>query len=124
MAIINYVLTDVAAGADLIVWSSMSGDDTGLPFSTPKYPEKTIHFYGDFGGGTVTIEGSNDPRANPQHEDHLSASWFEIEDLNGILISTSTEGGEGLAQSSLWIRPVLTGASGGNLFVSLLARKN
>ena len=124
MAVINFNSQRVAAGADLILWEGLSGDDTGKPLPFPKFPERTIHFYGDFGGGTATLEGSNDPRANPDHVDHDNAEWFELEDLNGIKISKTDSDGEGVAQSPHWIRPVLTGATGGSVTASLIARKN
>ena len=47
-------------GVKLVRWLNLAGGDTGRPFVVAAYPDKTIQALGDFGTGTVLIEGSMD----------------------------------------------------------------
>jgi hypothetical protein len=125
MAVIKPIYKLLAPAARQIRWEGLAADgDTGKSAELPRYPDKTVHFYGNFGGGTVKFQGSNDPRANPEDPDHANAAWFDMEDVNGDLIINVAEGAKTISQAPHYIRPILEGATGADLNVSLVARKN
>ncbi len=77
--------------------------------------DKTVHIFGDFGsGGTLTLQGSNDP---------LKTDWATLHDLSGGDIVVTANAIEMLAENPRFIRPTLTGATNPDLHINLLSRK-
>lgn len=58
----------------VITYTGFGASDTGIAFEYSKHPTKTVHVIGTF-GGTVTIQGSNDPRGLT---DPGSAVWTTL----------------------------------------------
>lgn len=92
-------------------WEGLATGDTGKSFAGGDYTDKTIHVFGDFtGGGSVSLQGSNDARANPSHPSHASASWVTCKDDGGAAITFSaTNSGALVATNYYWNRITVTG---------------
>jgi hypothetical protein len=63
--------------------------------------DKTVHMFGTF-GGTVTLQGSNDPLAITSPS---TASWFTLTDNFGNAIAYSSATLATIAQAPLYIQP-------------------
>ena len=108
----TFVSTGVT-NADLVVWYNLDSDDSGKPIKFAKYSDKTVQFYGTFGsGGTVVLEGSNDPRANPENANHANAVWFTLTDAQANTVEKSAAAGEVVQENPLWLRPRVTSGDG------------
>lgn len=89
-----------------VLWSNLAAGDTGRPVSFSNYSDKNVTIYGTF-GGAVTLEGTDDPRGNPDHASHGSAVWVPVTDTLDVSgISKTANGGEAILQNFAWIRPV------------------
>lgn len=107
-----------------IVWEGLSGSDTGLPFTLAAHSDKTVHVYGTFSGGSLVLQGSNDPRANPDHPDHSSADWQTLVDPSGSSISVSQNDVVQILDNTLYVRPLVSGGDGStDLNVSVVGKK-
>lgn len=47
-------------GVAIAKWEGITENDAGKMIRMAAFPVKTVHVTGDFGGGDVTLEGSND----------------------------------------------------------------
>jgi hypothetical protein len=116
MANISAVPTYSAPGDGstvLLVWTLTSaGSDVALPFAVPAHTDKSIHVSGTFGGGTVTVQGSNNG----------GASFIGLTDPTQTAISMTSEAIKAILENTALIRPVLTGGSGTTVVVSILCR--
>lgn len=105
-----------------ITWSGLLGTDSGQMIDLEAYPDKTIHVFGTFGGGTVTFYGSNDPKAltdrvNGTLFGSKTADYEVLTDtLNNTLVFT-TAGLKQILEDPLYILPVVTGGTGSNLTI-------
>lgn len=106
-----------------IVWTGLDADDTGLPVKTAKYADKCVQIYGTFDTTTVTMQGSCDERADPDHVDHASAVWFSLVDPQGNAIAKTAAGAEQVLENPLWIRPSVSGGASTSITVALVAKK-
>ena len=105
------------------IWESLANGDTGVSFKFAKPTDKTYHIYGAFGGGTATMYGSNDIRANPEHADHASAEWFTLTNIKTDNIALSSAGGGVIAENPLYIKCELAGGTAGSVNFSVVAKK-
>jgi len=97
-------------------------DDVGDPVKMGAYSDRTVHFYGVFSGGTVSLRGSNLPSPDPEDDGH----WFTLTDpkLTTALEGIATPSGYVLYENPLFISPKLVGGDGATLVnVSILGRK-
>lgn len=118
-------LNSGGSGTLHVVWSGLDGDDTGRAINVSRYRELTVHVYsGTYGGSTVTFEGSNDPRANPDDADNINAEWAGLTDPQGTAISKTGDGIEAVEEQPLWIRPKTAAGTAANIAVGLIAREN
>ena len=109
---------------DQVLWEGLATGDTGLPVKFAKFSDKSVHIYGTFSGGTtVVLQGSNDPRANPDHADHASAVWTGLTDAQGNAISVTAAAIEQVLENPLWIRPSVASGSSDSITVSLVGKK-
>jgi len=105
-----------------VLWSGLTAGDTGRPVGLAQYSDKNVSIYGTF-GGNVTMEGTDDPRGNPDHADHASAVWLPITDTLDVSgISKSANAGEAILQNYAWIRPV-AGASVSSVNIAMTCKK-
>ena len=70
-----------------------------------------VQAIGSFGGGTLNIQGSNN-----------GTDWVNLSDITGTPIAFTAAGGVEMTSSALYIRPILTGGSGGDVDVIFCLR--
>lgn len=109
----TYTYRGTSGNGHLSLWTLASDDDTGQALSQLGASDRTVHVYGDFSGGVVVLEGSNDPD---------QAAWNTLHDTTGALLSFSTSGIAVVAESPLFIRPRLSGGATPAVSVSLATR--
>lgn len=120
MAAVTPTYTDVSrAGggtAVLVVWTPVTsaGSDTCVPAQLPALADKSIHVSGTFGGGTVTLGGSNNG----------GSSYIGLTDPTQTAISITSEAIKAVLENTQLVKPVLTGGSGTSLTISMLFRSN
>ena len=101
------------AGTVIAVWADMSQtDDIGNVFEGPSLADRTVQITGTFGGGTLRMEGSLD-----------GVTYFTLTDLAAAAVSVTADSLVVIRELVRFIRPVLTGATAGNVKVCLLARQ-
>lgn len=112
-------------GVIMHLWEGLDGDDTGRPVMASDFADKTVQIWAaSHGGGTTVLQGSNDPRANPNHADHASAVWKTLSDSDGNAISVTSDSGVLLVRENpLWIRPSQSGGTAASTKVALVCRK-
>lgn len=116
---------DTPPSVKQIIWSGLDGDDTGTPVKLGQYTDMCVHIYAAsaFGGSTVTVEGSNDPRANPADSDHANAEWVTLADAQGNAISKTAAAIETILDNTMWVRPKTASGTGADVVVNIVARK-
>ena len=106
-----------------IAWGSSGAPivegDTFLPQALAGHSDKTVHFFGTFGGATIELEGSNDPLAAT---DPGSASWVTLKNAIGTDLSATDNTLEVIIENPIYIRPKITGGSSVSLQVVVCAR--
>lgn len=96
----------------VLTWEGLSeADAEGSAVSRPGGNDRSVHVIGTFGGGTVTIQGSNEP---------TPSTWSTLHDAAGNNLTFTSAGLELVAENTRWLRPVLSGASGADIDVYLL----
>ena len=110
-------LDDVHALADVYKWEGLSqtdGDGAFLPLNRGEV-EKTVMAFGDIGGGTLVMQMS--PTG-------LVSEVITMDDGFGVAVSTtSLPYGKPLGPATLFLRPRLTGATGGDVDVYLVVMR-
>ena len=104
-----------------ISWSGLANGDTGQPIPIAGHSDKTVHIYGTFGaGGTVALEGSNDPRVL---SDPGNAVWTTMNDAQALSLSATSERIDMVIENPRFIRPNASAGDGTtDLTVILCAR--
>ena len=88
-------------GTDTVTWAAMGASVDGAPYAYGKFPDKTVQVFGTF-GGTVTLQGSNDPRVL---SDPGNAVWFTLLDIDGDAITFTAAGARVIRENPRFIRP-------------------
>ncbi len=94
----------------------LSADGAGLAYTAISAGDRTVHVFGDYGTGTVTIQGTNDPDAG---------NWATLHDITGADAIFAAAGGSVvamLAENTRFIRPSLASSTNPDLNVNLLSR--
>src|SRR5690606_22699135 len=92
----------------LYEWNlTASGNGVGAEFA--RWPDKSVTVTGTFGGGTVTLEGSND-----------GSNWVALKNHANTPISLTDEGIESVLEHTRYVRPVLTGATSPDLTITVM----
>jgi hypothetical protein len=99
----------------VVVWEALANGDTGDPIRYAEYADRSVQITGDFGGGTLTMQGSNDVTS--------PSNWFTLTDTLENNISKTGAAAEQILQASVWIRPSLSGGAAGDVDVKLLLRR-
>jgi hypothetical protein len=121
MAIIP--LTTLNEGfSQYITWTPLANGDTGQPLENAgRYSDKTVQIFGTFGaGGSVTLEGSNDPRVMTAPG---SAVWFALVDPASSAITKTSAAGEAVLENPRFIRPNVTAGDGTTALTVIIAAK-
>ena len=110
MAVKNPTVSQPAKGVINLKWVLANGD-TGAWFSCQQNTDRSVHAFGTFGaGGSVQVEGSNDPAgtnaANPTNS-------FILHDVTQTTTAVFTSAGaKQLLEATAWIRPNCTAGDG------------
>ena len=98
----------------LHTWNLTTADPTGDSIQWPGAADRTVQFISSaFGGATVIMEGSLDDN-----------TFFTLTDGQGNAISFTDEGGEMIAENTLFIRPRLSVAGTAAVVAVLLLSRS
>lgn len=108
-------------GALLVVWTGLTGTDTGKPYVCPHRAEKSVQVKGTFDSASVAIQGTND-QCYDSAGTALSPTWGALSDIEGATIAiTSGNVPLQLQENTLGVRPSLSaGGASSSLTVSML----
>ena len=88
-------------------YPTFSNTSTLFPVAVGDLSELTVQAYGvGAGGGSVKIQGSNDPRVVT---DPGNAVWFDCTKNGTDALSFSAAGAMNLHEHPVWIKPAVTG---------------
>lgn len=93
---------------------SFSADGSGEAHSSIGAADRSIHIFGDFGTGTLTMQGSNDP---------LKVAWATLHDTAGVEIVITTADIVMIAENPEFIRAKLTSSTLPDLHANMVSRK-
>ena len=89
-------------------------DGSGEADSSIGAADRSIHIFGDFGSGTLTMQGSNDP---------LKVDWATLHDTAGAEIVVTDDAMFMIAENPENIRAKLTGSTDPVLHANMVSRK-
>jgi hypothetical protein len=90
-------------------WDTLANGDVGEAYDSARYSDKTVQVFGTFGGATVTLQGSSDPRVET---DLANAIWVTLTDTTETALALTSAGGASILQNYRWIRPSVAGGGG------------
>ncbi len=101
-----------------IRWSGLLNTDYGEPVRVARYPDKTVQVHGTFGTtAVVAMEGSNLDEPTTAVTD-----WGDCGDQVGAVLSIGELEPVVIAESPLWIRPIVSAGDGTTLLsVTIIA---
>lgn len=106
--------TEQAGRSYRLFWEGLNeGNEDGKAISIPGAADRSVQLSGDFGGGTVVIQGSNEP---------TPTNWATLHDSAGDALSFTAAGLEVIVENTLWIRPLASSGSSQNVDVTILAK--
>jgi len=97
----------------MFLWETLTENDTGEEVELPEHADLCVQITGDFGGGSVTFEGSND-----------GSTWAGLNDPTGTAISLSAAGMAQVLEKPRFVRPGVPGGTSVDVDVYLYARAN
>lgn len=122
MATVSYVFVkgpDMGQGF-ITRWANMATADVGGAVKVGGSADKTVHVYAaNVGGASITLRGSNLENPDPT----VAADWFIMHDENGDDLTFTAVGGHLVAESPLWISPLVTGGTAVDVTVALFTQK-
>ena len=113
MATKNPTITDLEphdGSVKLYTWTLLTTDD-GAPVYMPQWADRSVQFFGTWGGGTVLFEGSND-----------GTNYGTLNDAQAGLISKTADAIEQVVEVTRLARPRAS-VSVTSVVVSLLVRR-
>lgn len=99
-------------GVKKVEWTGLDGDDSGIPIKVGSYTDISVQIRGTFDSNTLTMQGSNDERADPTDSDHANAVWFTLTDTTETSIAVTSASAAQILQNPLWVRPINSGGGG------------
>ncbi len=99
-------------------WTGLLNTDYGAPVMVARYPDKTVQVHGTFGTtAVVAIEGSNLDAPTT-----AAADWGDCGDQTGTVLSIGELEPVVIAESPLWVRPIVSAGDGDTLLsVTIIA---
>lgn len=91
-----------------VIWDNITNNDICLPFEYSDYSDKTFHAYGDFGSGSITIQGSNKLDA---FKDPDNGQWVTLTDFTASPLVATENTLKLVAQNPKAIRVIATGVT-------------
>jgi hypothetical protein len=104
-----------ADGVRSITWTGLLNGDDGEAYVQAGYPDRSVQVFGTYGtGGSITIEGANDPALT---------NWVTLHDAQGVSLTFPTPAKIAVvAEHTYAIRPRVPAGDGTtNLTCVLLA---
>lgn len=92
-----------------VSWLNIPQDEGGLYIELPNHQDKTVHFYGTFGGATASMYGSNDERVIT---DSGNANWVLLVDAQGNVMSKTSSAMELVIDNPRFIKCEVSGGDG------------
>ena len=87
---------------EVVTYTAMGASDTGIAFEKSNHKTKTVHVTGTF-GGTVTIQGSNDPLGITTPG---SAVWITLTTDGSAALTFTATGMENIHENPRFIRAI------------------
>jgi hypothetical protein len=95
-------------------WLNITEADTSLPeIEMAEYGDRSVHIWGTFGGGTLSMVGRNSQSANQ----------IVLVDPQGNAINATTEKLEQLLELTRFACPKIAGATGASVNVAMVLRR-
>lgn len=88
---------------------TLSDNESGEAIESPHYVDRSVQVAGSLGGGTVTLQGSND-----------GSNYEVLTDATGAVLSFTASGLKQVLQVTRYIKPVITGATSPDVQIILL----
>ncbi len=98
-----------------LTWDSLDGDDVGSWENIAGLADKTVHVFGEFDGGTLVLQGSN--------EDGTPTAPVTIVDPQGNGHSFTSNAMEVLLENPVQIRPSVSGGGGSTDLTVIICAK-
>lgn len=91
-------------------WTALTttNGDGAWTFLSANYRDRSVQVTGTFGGGTMTIQVSNDP----WNATNTVTNAFSAQDTALAAITFTAAGMKTILTPSVWIRPLLSGGDG------------
>lgn len=113
---LTVTLSNPANGVALYTYDNLDHDDTAptsIRIAGAEPVSGFMHATGTFGSGSVKIQGSND-----------GTNWVALDDVYGDSIAVSAATGHAeFKTSAVYIRPLLSGGSAGDVDVYISIRR-
>lgn len=94
-------------------WTALANGDTGSWEDVSRYADRTVTMTGTFGGGTLTMQGSNDGT------NAFTLHWGAAGGTTDDIVVTGA-GGYTIYENPRYIRPSLAGGSAGDVDIIVL----
>ena len=104
--------TPYSSVAFLETWDVLAIGDEGSPLTCAQYADKTMQVAGTFGGATVSLLGSNN-----------GVDWAVLHDTMGAVITVATAKHTLVADSCVYVKPVINGGDGTTALVVTILMK-
>jgi hypothetical protein len=107
MSVIDFTTDTPSASQGMFVatWANLTSGDTGQPLAYSNLADKTVQVFGTI-AGTLTIQGSNDPRVLTDYTNNTNtAAWATLTDNLGNPIVFGAAGLKLIAEAPRYIRP-------------------
>jgi hypothetical protein len=114
MATIPVTVTEGEARTFIATWTNLSTGDVGEPIRYAGAADRTVQVFGDFGGATVTLEGTLE---------QVPTTWLPLNDAQGNPIEITEARLEAITELVRQVRPVVAGGTGTAVTVMMLMRQ-
>jgi hypothetical protein len=96
-----------------VVWPALANGDDGSPVELAAWADRSVQIEGAaFGGGTLTLQGSND-----------GTNWQILTDPQGNDIAKTAADLEQVTELTRYVRPILAGGAAGAVTITFLSRR-
>lgn len=115
MATISPVVSDVSIDGSVskVVWETVTNANAeGAPIVAVEWADRCISVTGTFGGATLSVAGSND-----------GTNYYALNNAQGTAATFTAAGVKQIVEVPMYIKPILTGGSGSDVDVIMIARR-
>lgn len=97
----------------VVKFAGATTNDTTAAIEWATFGDRSVQVAGTFGGGTVTIEGSND-----------GSNWATLADAQGNALTITTAKIEQILEATRYMRAAVTGGTGVSLTITVFMRRS